>query len=555
MKKVLLFCTALALLASALPSMAVLVGENCANPITVTGLPYSDTTRSTCPYANSTNPTCDGASGPGDDVVYQYVAPVDQRASISLCGSSFNTLLYVFDGSPCDNSHRIACNNNSSKCGTGSNRSYLECLQMLANHAYYIVVDATDNARDEGDGEGDGSERCPCGNYKIRITLCGEPPYTDVDMGDLPCGYPTLTDNPGHGLSGVAWLGDLVTSEGLPYPNDTDPRDDGVDFLNALWWEPCHSESLTVKVTAGQYYSAYADTGGLLYLNAWKDGNHDGDFCDTLCGGQAPEWFLQNSVVIPRAQVYGFRVIDPGVESAHRYDGIFRFRLTSRALDEHGFGLVVAGACPIACGSFDLDFLGEVEDYVMRDFQLAAEMGNFDAIAGQDRVTLRWNTLSERNNDHFDIERNGSIVTHVNGLGDSPNGHAYEWVDNAVQASATYSYTLYAVDVNGTRRQMATASATPTSEPVTVTEYALYQNYPNPFNPKTNIVFDLVESGTVTLTVYNPMGQQVAQLVNGSLNMGRHAVSFDASNLPSGMYLYRLETPSFSATRKMLLMK
>jgi hypothetical protein len=559
MKKVLMFCVVLALFACALPSMATLTGENCAHPKLVAALNYADS-GSTCSFNDNTNYNCGGATSPGKDVVYKYISPVDQRASISLCGSSFNTLLYVYNGT-CTSGNVIACNNNSDVCGTGSNRSYIECLQMLANHTYYIVVDATDYSRDDGEGdgdgevEGDGAERCPCGNYRIQLTLCNEPPVVEYDMGDLSaCSYPTLVNNPAHAITGIAFLGDLVTSEDAPNSYDLDAGDDGVDFLDQPW-VPCHPANVQVKVTAGENYQAYADSGKHLYLNAWKDGNLDGDFCDTLCNGVL-EWILRDVIVVPSATPYIFQVMDPGRQDLFLYEGIFRFRLTSRPVGQFGFGLVDRTSCQgMTCGTFDVDYLGEVEDYVMEDLQLAVELGTFDAIAGQNRVTLRWNTLSESNNDHFEVERNGNVITRVAGLGDSPSGHTYAWVDNTVQASVTYTYTLYDVDLDGTRRQMATASATPASEPLTITEYTLYQNYPNPFNPTTSIMFDLVESGTVTLTVYNPMGQQVALLVNGSLNAGRHTVTFYASDLPSGMYLYHLEAQGFSATQKMLLMK
>ncbi len=77
----------------------------------------------------------------------------------------------------------------------------------------------------------------------------------------------------------------------------------------------------------------------------------------------------------------------------------------------------------------------------------------------------------------------------------------------------------------------------------------------NPFNPTTTIAFDLLENGFVTLKIYNVMGQSVATVVNGTMNAGRHSVAFDASNLSSGVYLYRIEANGFSAEKKMLLMK
>jgi hypothetical protein len=392
--------------------------------------------------------------------------------------------------------------------------------------------------------------------FPIIIVDCGEPPYTQLDMGDLPtCDYPTLVNNPAHGLSNIAWLGDLVTPEALPYAVNLDPGDDGVVFVDSPW-VPCQPEVVKVKVTGGQFYPDYADTGGVLYLNAWKDGNVDGDFCDYACGGQLPEWIIRDAVVVPSDTPYTFVVMDPGSEDLRNYEGIFRFRLTSRRVGPFGFGMTDRQACEgMTCGTFGRDFLGEVEDYWKEDFQLAVEFGSFDAIPGDNRITLRWNTLSESNNDHFDIERDGSVIAHVHSAGDLPSGHSYEWVDEHVQSSVIYSYQLYSVDVNGTRRALATVSAAPGSNSATITEYALNQNYPNPFNPTTQITFDLVESGQVTLTIFNPMGQTVTKLVNGNLTAGRHTVAFDAHNLPTGVYLYRLEAGSFTAARKMLLIK
>ncbi|NBC27944.1 MAG: T9SS type A sorting domain-containing protein [Bacteroidetes bacterium] len=94
------------------------------------------------------------------------------------------------------------------------------------------------------------------------------------------------------------------------------------------------------------------------------------------------------------------------------------------------------------------------------------------------------------------------------------------------------------------------------NETLTVPEgFELAQNYPNPFNPSTNISFNLPQASNVSLTVYNVIGQRVAVLANGVLQSGTHTYQFDASNLASGMYLYRLETENFSSVRKMMLIK
>jgi predicted CXXCH cytochrome family protein len=86
--------------------------------------------------------------------------------------------------------------------------------------------------------------------------------------------------------------------------------------------------------------------------------------------------------------------------------------------------------------------------------------------------------------------------------------------------------------------------------------YRLDQNYPNPFNPTTRISFELKESGKVTLQVFNILGQEVARIVDGKLmSQGKHTVEWKAVNVSSGVYLYKLTTSKFTATRKMIVMK
>ncbi len=85
--------------------------------------------------------------------------------------------------------------------------------------------------------------------------------------------------------------------------------------------------------------------------------------------------------------------------------------------------------------------------------------------------------------------------------------------------------------------------------------YQLSQNYPNPFNPTTAINFVLPRSEMTKLAVFDVLGRQVATLLDGRMEAGQHAVTFDASTLSSGVYFYRLEAGSFQMTRKMLLLK
>lgn len=87
------------------------------------------------------------------------------------------------------------------------------------------------------------------------------------------------------------------------------------------------------------------------------------------------------------------------------------------------------------------------------------------------------------------------------------------------------------------------------------TEYVLSQNFPNPFNPNTVIRYSLIENRFITLKIYDALGNEVTTLVNEKQNIGNYEVAFNASNLPSGAYFYRLEAGDISLTRKMVLLK
>ena len=83
----------------------------------------------------------------------------------------------------------------------------------------------------------------------------------------------------------------------------------------------------------------------------------------------------------------------------------------------------------------------------------------------------------------------------------------------------------------------------------------LDQNYPNPFNPTTNIEFRIADFGFATLKVYDVLGREVATLVNETKVPGNYEVKFNAANLPSGIYFYRIQAGSFVEAKKMILLK
>ncbi len=106
--------------------------------------------------------------------------------------------------------------------------------------------------------------------------------------------------------------------------------------------------------------------------------------------------------------------------------------------------------------------------------------------------------------------------------------------------------TLYLTDLSGIEEEPLNTI---------VNQYALYQNYPNPFNPTTQIKYQLERQSKVLLSIYNTLGQKVRTVVNQRQAAGVHTISFDASDLASGIYFYRLQAGNFVQVRKMILLR
>ena len=85
--------------------------------------------------------------------------------------------------------------------------------------------------------------------------------------------------------------------------------------------------------------------------------------------------------------------------------------------------------------------------------------------------------------------------------------------------------------------------------------FELEQNYPNPFNPRTMIKFSLARNQHVTLEVFDSFGNLIVKLIDKPMQAGEHRIGFHAALLPSGVYLYKLTTPSFTETKKMRLIR
>ena len=117
--------------------------------------------------------------------------------------------------------------------------------------------------------------------------------------------------------------------------------------------------------------------------------------------------------------------------------------------------------------------------------------------------------------------------------------------------------TISSADIGIGISDVGTISSVTSNEEKTIVPigYSLHQNYPNPFNPVTEISFNLAKSSFVSLEIYNSLGQKVVTLINNKMNIGNHKIMFNASDLSSGIYYYKIQAGEFQAVKKMLLLQ
>jgi hypothetical protein len=188
---------------------------------------------------------------------------------------------------------------------------------------------------------------------------------------------------------------------------------------------------------------------------------------------------------------------------------------------------------------------------------LPVEMSTFVAKANRLRAELHWSTATEVNNYGFEIERKAATqswmkVGFVEGAGMSNTLHKYSYTDNVGQAGL-YEYRIKQVDKGGSYKYSSVMQVEVGMAPKVL---SLGENYPNPFNPSTSIEFSVPTDGKASLKVYNMLGQEVANLFDGTAVAGNFLkVKFDASKLSSGVYFSRLEVGGKALVKRMMLLK
>lgn len=193
------------------------------------------------------------------------------------------------------------------------------------------------------------------------------------------------------------------------------------------------------------------------------------------------------------------------------------------------------------------------DDVKFGGFVVPVELTSFAANTVNGSVVLNWSTATETNNKGFEIERSSdnvtfSTVAFVNGYGTVTETKNYTYTDNV--SAGTYSYRLKQVDFDGTFEYSQTVEVD-----LTPSEFNLSQNFPNPFNPETKINYSVPTRSYVTITLYNISGSEVRTLASGYMEAGTHSVVLNASELPSGVYFYKMTSGNFTAVKKLTLLK
>lgn len=194
--------------------------------------------------------------------------------------------------------------------------------------------------------------------------------------------------------------------------------------------------------------------------------------------------------------------------------------------------------------------------------KVPVELVGFSAQVGDDgqAINLGWKTGSPTNDGGFNVLRSSAERGHYTRINErlipANREGSYSYLDVTAEAGDRYYYKLEALDKQGN----VTMHGPIVAEVALPKTFTLGQNYPNPFNPTTQIRYNLPAAVTVSLVIYNSLGQEVRKLVDDRQSPGYHIVVWDGRDqsgrpVPSGVYFYRLNAGNFTAAKKMLFAK
>jgi FG-GAP repeat/Secretion system C-terminal sorting domain len=239
----------------------------------------------------------------------------------------------------------------------------------------------------------------------------------------------------------------------------------------------------------------------------------------------------------------------------------------------YGTGAVISGntliiGSPYALGNFGTAFLLNRIADEGGDGATPVELVGFTALNINNGVTLSWSTESEVNNLGFVIEKRkagtcdwGSVSSYlVNanllGQGTTSETHHYELTDNNVEPGCVYEYRLGDVDYdNDLTWKMMIEVELKEENIAKPLAFGLQKIYPNPFNPRTTFCIQLETSSNMDLSIFNTSGEKVTTIFNGEQGVGESLYTWDAANMPSGLYIVRMVTGNLIQSQKIVYMK
>ena len=210
--------------------------------------------------------------------------------------------------------------------------------------------------------------------------------------------------------------------------------------------------------------------------------------------------------------------------------------------------------------TFDITSITLSDPIIIIDEPMPVELISFNSSVRKNDVSLNWKTGSEQNNKGFGIERktiNGSWISvgFVNGKGNSNTEQSYNFEEKNVN-SGSYNYRLKQTDYNGNYKYLNLNGLVSIGTP---SKYAVSQNYPNPFNPVTKIDYEVASDSKVKISIFDISGREIQTILNERKSAGYYSLAFNAGNLSSGTYFYRIiadeGSKKFTETKKMILVK
>jgi glucose/arabinose dehydrogenase len=425
----------------------------------------------------------------------------------------------------------------------------LEYNQPYSNHNGGCVAFGPDGYLYMASGDG-GSGGDPQNNGQSITTFLGKILRIDVDNPQPPLNYGIPTTNPFIDSTNVN-IKKEIYAWGL-----RNPWRFSFDFTTGWLW--------AADVGQGNWEEVDIIENGGNYGWRCYEGNHT--YNTSGCNGvyKSPIWEYSHSLGFSITGGYVYRGQNvPELTGKYIVGDYVSARVW--AIDYDGVNPATSTQITTAPGSIPsfgqdenkelylISFNGKIYRFVPT--VVPVELISFSAVIVENGIKLNWFTATETNNAGFAIERsldgtNYSEIFFVGGNGTTTNRNVYTYLDKTAIAGINY-YRLKQIDFDGSYEYSQVAIVNLGMPD----KFILDQNYPNPFNPTTRISFYVPQNSFVTLKIYDLLGTEISTLVNEDRVAGYHKIEFDATQLSSGIYFYKLSAGNFSDMKKMTILK